>query len=97
MSEEMKNMFDSTILDNLYNSLNREVAKKCTLYMPSIKHSPESSVYCKYFINSVIKYISKFKLKIYLVLKARPHEAGYDAFMTGSSKLTYSLFVLQCI
>jgi len=44
---EMKDMFDSTVLESLFNSLSREVAKKCALYMPSIKHSASSSEYCK--------------------------------------------------
>lgn len=61
--KEMKEMFDSTILDGLFTSLNREVAKKCALYMPTIKHSATSADY---------------------LLNARPHEAGYDAFMTGT-------------
>jgi len=41
----MKEMYDSTILENLFISLNREVAKKCSLYMPSIKPSPNSANY----------------------------------------------------
>jgi hypothetical protein len=63
----MKEMFDSTILENLFGklillwmflsidklkticknlvSLNREVAKKCSLYMPSIKPSQNSANY----------------------------------------------------
>lgn len=41
----MKDLYESTVLENLFNSLNREVAKKCSLYLPSIKHSPGSSIY----------------------------------------------------
>lgn len=62
-TREIKDMFDGTVLDNLFNSLNREIPKKCGPYQPLLKHSPSSSAY---------------------LLKSRPHEAGYDAFMTGS-------------
>lgn len=41
----MKELYESTILESLFTSLNREMPKKCGLYMPSIKHSPTSSVY----------------------------------------------------
>jgi len=45
--KQMKELYDSTILDNLYTSLNRQVSKKCFLYLPSIKHSPHSTDYSK--------------------------------------------------
>ena len=41
----MKDLFDNTVLEALFNQLNREMLKKCSLFMPSIKHSPTSSNY----------------------------------------------------
>ncbi len=43
--KQAKELYESTALENLYMSLNREISKKCALYLPSIKHSPESSSY----------------------------------------------------
>lgn len=44
-NKDMKDMFDSTVLENLYVSLNREISKKCFLFMPNIKQSPSSTYY----------------------------------------------------
>jgi hypothetical protein len=41
----VKDLYDNTVLEVLYNQLNREIPKKCSLFMPSIKHSPTSSIY----------------------------------------------------
>ena len=41
--KQFKDLYDSTVLENLHLSLEREVGKKCSLFMPSIKHSPTSS------------------------------------------------------
>jgi hypothetical protein len=41
----MKDLYDSTICENLYLKLNREVARKCALFLPSIRHSEVSSIY----------------------------------------------------
>ena len=45
LNKTMKEMYESTILENLYISLNREVAKKCSLYMPNIKPSINAASY----------------------------------------------------
>jgi hypothetical protein len=60
----MKELYDSTVLQNLHLKLEEELTKKCSLYIPSIKHSPNSS--------------DRYNGDAYA------HEAGYDAFMTGS-------------
>jgi hypothetical protein len=39
----MKDLYDSTVLQTLHLKLDEELRKKCSLYMPSIKHSPNSS------------------------------------------------------
>lgn len=41
----MRDLYDSTILENLYLSLNKEMPKKCALFMPSVKASKVSSAY----------------------------------------------------
>jgi hypothetical protein len=41
----MKDLYDSTVLEPLYNCLNRELPKKCSLYLPLIKHSSGSASY----------------------------------------------------
>lgn len=45
LNKTMKEMYESTILENLYISINREVAKKCSLYMPNIKPSINAASY----------------------------------------------------
>ena len=47
LSKEMKDYYDMTILENLYNSLNRESVKKSVIYMPCVKHSQQSFNYGK--------------------------------------------------
>ena len=47
MNKEMKDYYDQTILENLYNRLNEEMVKKCAIYMPQIKHSQNSFNYGK--------------------------------------------------
>ena len=47
LNKEMKDYYDQTILENLYNRLNEEMVKKCTIYMPQIKHSQNSFNYGK--------------------------------------------------
>jgi hypothetical protein len=49
LNKDMKDLYDSTMLESLYNSLNRDVTKKFGLYMPTIKHSQIS---INYSINS---------------------------------------------
>lgn len=41
----MRDLYDSTILENMFQSLKREMPKRCGLFMPSIKHSKVSSMY----------------------------------------------------
>jgi hypothetical protein len=41
----MKDLYDSTVLESLYISLNRELPKKYSLYLPQIKHSSGSASY----------------------------------------------------
>ena len=45
LNKEMKDYYDQTILENLYNRLNEEIVKKCAIYMPQIKHSQNSFNY----------------------------------------------------
>ncbi|CAF0716460.1 unnamed protein product [Brachionus calyciflorus] len=45
INNQMRDLYDSTILDNLFQSLNREMPKKCGLFLPTIKHSKVSSLY----------------------------------------------------
>ena len=41
----MRDLYDSTILENLYLSLNKEMSKKCALFLPSVKPSKVSLNY----------------------------------------------------
>jgi hypothetical protein len=61
-AKEMKEFYDSTVLEHLYNCLQRESVKKAVIYMPNVKHSQNSFNYG---------------------IKSCPHEAGFDAHMTG--------------
>lgn len=45
MNKQMKDLYDNTVLETMYLSLNREIPKKCSLYSPIIKHAPSSSSY----------------------------------------------------
>ncbi len=95
VNRDMKDMFDSTVLESLFNSLSREVSKKCALYMPSIKHSAASADYGRAICFFVVSIARLYDLSFCSALKARPHEAGYDAFMTGSSKKAASWEILS--
>ena len=85
------------MLENLFVSLNREISKKCALYLPSIKHSPESSSYGTQSRRSYSSSNNTHSLFIlffllFQALKSHPHEAGYDAFMCGSSIICFVCF-----
>ena len=58
----MKDMFDSTVLESLNESLNKEVEKNKLFNLPAIKMSDSWDS------------------------KSHFHEAGYDAYITGSGK-----------
>lgn len=45
LNKVIKDMYDSTVLENLYISLSREVGKRCSLYMPLVKPSVNSANY----------------------------------------------------
>ena len=44
-NKHMKDLYDNTVLEILYKTLKQELPKKCNLFLPSIKHSPNSSLY----------------------------------------------------